>query len=55
MTTDTVMNFRIPSELKKAFEDACAAQDITPSQILRKLIRDFIATNKQPDLFRGKK
>lgn len=28
---------------KKAFEDLCAAQDITPSQVVRKLIRQYLA------------
>jgi antitoxin component of RelBE/YafQ-DinJ toxin-antitoxin module len=27
---------------KKAFEDLCAAQDITPSQVVRKLIRQYL-------------
>jgi Ribbon-helix-helix protein len=28
---------------KKAFEDLCAAQDVTPSQVVRQLIRDYLA------------
>lgn len=28
---------------KKAFEELCAAQDITPSQVVRQLIRDYLA------------
>ncbi|UHL65349.1 ribbon-helix-helix domain-containing protein [Paralcaligenes sp. KSB-10] len=28
---------------KKAFEGLCAAQDITPSQVVRKMIRDYLA------------
>lgn len=27
---------------KKAFEDLCAAQDLTPSQVVRKLIREYL-------------
>ncbi|MGO4306527.1 MULTISPECIES: CopG family transcriptional regulator [unclassified Cupriavidus] len=27
---------------KKAFEDLCAAQDQTPSQVVRQLIRDYL-------------
>ncbi|TCT08666.1 ribbon-helix-helix domain-containing protein [Paralcaligenes ureilyticus] len=27
---------------KKAFEGLCAAQDITPSQVVRQLIRDYL-------------
>lgn len=28
---------------KQAFEELCAAQDLTPSQVIRKLIRDYLA------------
>lgn len=27
---------------KKALEDLCAAQDLTPSQVVRQLIRDYL-------------
>jgi hypothetical protein len=27
---------------KKAFEDLCAQQDVTPSQVVRQLIRDYL-------------
>jgi len=27
---------------KKAFEALCAAQDLTPSQVVRQLIRDYV-------------
>jgi hypothetical protein len=28
---------------KKAFEDLCTVQDLTPSQVVRKLIRQYLA------------
>ncbi len=28
---------------KKAFEALCARQDLTPSQVVRRLIRDYLA------------
>ncbi|SMC22669.1 hypothetical protein SAMN02745857_01442 [Andreprevotia lacus DSM 23236] len=28
---------------KKAFEDLCASQDLTPSQVVRQLIRGYLA------------
>jgi len=31
---------------KKAFEELCARQDVTPSQVVRRLIRDYLAENK---------
>ena len=27
---------------KKAFEELCAAQDLTPSQVIRQLIREYL-------------
>lgn len=30
---------------KEAFESLCHAQDMTPSQVMRKLIREFMAEN----------
>ena len=33
----------IDAERKKAFEQLCAAQDITASQVVRHLIREYLA------------
>jgi len=33
---------------KKLFEEICAAQDLTPSQVVRRLIRDYLADNGVP-------
>lgn len=30
---------------KLAFEELCAAQDLTPSQVVRQLIRDYLAAH----------
>jgi len=30
---------------KAAFEELCAAQDITPSQVVRQLIRDYLTSH----------
>ncbi len=30
---------------KSAFEELCAAQDLTPSQVVRQLIRDYLAAH----------
>lgn len=32
----------IDAEKKKAFEELCARQDITASQVVRQLIRDYL-------------
>lgn len=30
---------------KKLFEEICAAQDLTPSQVVRKLVRQYVIDN----------
>lgn len=34
---------------KAVFEKLCSEQDVTPSQMVRKFIRDFIEENLGPD------
>lgn len=38
----------IDAEKKKAFEALCASQDITASQVVRQLIRDYLAKHGVP-------
>ena len=35
----------IDPDKKKAFELLCAEQDVTPSQVVRRLIRDYLAAH----------
>lgn len=35
----------IDPDKKKAFETLCAQQDVTPSQVVRRLIRDYLAAH----------
>lgn len=35
----------IDPDKKKAFETLCAHQDVTPSQVVRRLIRDYLAAH----------
>lgn len=35
----------IDPQKKKIFEEICAANDLTPSQVVRKLIRQYIIDN----------
>lgn len=50
---ETVMiAFRVPPELKKAFEAATKANDRTGSQILRDFVRDYIKQNRQGSLLK---
>ncbi len=36
----------IDPDKKKALERLCAAQDLTPSQVVRQLIRDYLAAHQ---------
>jgi antitoxin component of RelBE/YafQ-DinJ toxin-antitoxin module len=42
---------------KKIFEEICASQDLTPSQVVRKLIRQYVIDNAGdrvlPDWLKG--
>lgn len=38
----------IDVDKKKAFEELCASQDITASQVVRQLIRDYLAKHGVP-------
>jgi antitoxin component of RelBE/YafQ-DinJ toxin-antitoxin module len=35
----------IDPEKKKLFEEVCAANDLTPSQVVRRLVRQYIIDN----------
>lgn len=35
----------IDPDKKKSFEHLCASQDLTPSQVVRQLIRDYLDKN----------
>ncbi|HEY1131400.1 MAG TPA: ribbon-helix-helix protein, CopG family [Roseateles sp.] len=35
----------IDPDKKKAFEALCAEQDVTPSQVVRRLIRDYLTAH----------
>lgn len=43
----------IDVDKKKAFEAMCASQDITASQVLRQLIRDYLARHGVEDDDKG--
>lgn len=35
----------IDPQKKKLFEEICASQDLTPSQVVRRLVREYILEN----------
>lgn len=53
---DSIVNFRVDEELKKAFEAAAKAQDITASQLFRAFMRqtvdEYMRQNAQGDLLK---
>jgi predicted transcriptional regulator len=49
---DTTMNIRLPADLKKAFEEACKANDQTASQELRAFIREYVKKHAQGRLLK---
>jgi len=48
-----VINHRVPADLKRAFEDACKANDQTASQVVRAMMREYVRANAQGDLLKG--
>lgn len=48
----TTMNFRLPEELKKAFDDACKGNDQTAAQVLRAMMREYVKKNAQGSLLK---
>ncbi len=43
------LTFLIDPRKKRAFEDLCEKNDVTPSQFLRKCIRDYLEHNLGPE------
>lgn len=50
----TIMTVKVPVSLRDTFKSVCYGIDTTPSQELRKFMRDFIKNNNQPDMFTKK-
>lgn len=44
---DPLMGIRMPEELKKQFFEAAKLQDLTPSQVVRKLVKQWLAETPQ--------
>lgn len=47
----TSLLIQLESDLKQSFASVCSSQDQSVSQVLRKLMRDYIKTHAQQDLF----
>lgn len=44
---------RVPADLRDDFKEACARQDMTASQLVRRWMRDFVESDQQGTLARG--
>ncbi len=44
----------IDPDKKKAFEQLCSTQDLTPSQVVRQLIRDYLETHSMTEVAKSK-
>ena len=55
MEPTAVINHRVPADLKRAFEDACKANDQTASQVIRAMMREYVSRNAQTKLDLGGK
>lgn len=51
----TNLIIRIPEQLKRMLESCADEQDLTSSQIVRKLIRDYVKENYIGELFAEEK
>lgn len=54
---DETFRFRLPADHLKAFQAACADNDMTAAQVLRAAVRAYIAEHSKPqgDLLKPKK
>jgi antitoxin component of RelBE/YafQ-DinJ toxin-antitoxin module len=44
---EQIFTTRMPADLKEAFAKATKAQDLTPSQVVRKLVKEWLAKQAQ--------
>lgn len=55
MSEEPMLRCRIPADLKKALERNAESRDLSVSQIVRQLVRDYLATQAQDELFPARK
>ena len=55
MEDKSTLNLRVPADLKRAFDAACAANDQTASQAIRAMMREYVKKHAQGDLLKGSK
>lgn len=55
MEKDSSLTIRIPSDLKRSAEIVAELRDESLSQVIRRMLREYVKANQQGDLFTGKK
>lgn len=51
---ETIYGVRVPADLRKAFDEAAKANDMTGAQLIRQFMREYARKNAQGDLLKGK-
>nr|CRY96486.1 hypothetical protein [uncultured prokaryote] len=44
--------YRLPADLKRAFDDVCKSNDQTASQVIRAMMREYVKRNAQGKLLK---
>ncbi|MET0072104.1 MAG: plasmid-related protein [Candidatus Thiodiazotropha sp.] len=47
MKKDVAFKIRIEEELRREFVDVCRADDMTAAQVVRRFMREYVASHKQ--------
>lgn len=55
MSAKKVFTMQAEEDLLASFKACCEGNDQTQSQVVRSFMRDYIAKNKQPDMFQNQK
>jgi antitoxin component of RelBE/YafQ-DinJ toxin-antitoxin module len=49
---EKLISVRVESSTKQVFEKICSSKDLSASQVIRAMIRDYVKQNGQVDLFK---
>lgn len=55
MSEKRLFSMKADDDLLCSFRAVCKAKDLSQAQVVRNLMRDYIAKQKQPDLFETKR
>lgn len=55
MSDKKLFSMQADSDLLVSFKAACESNDESQSQVVRKMMREYISKNQQPDIFTSSK